>query len=201
MSKSGHIATNYHVVDNKSEIEVEFKYNGEVKLYNAVVLKSDPKNDLAIIQIDDPEFKNLTSIPYNFKTRSADVGAEVFALGYPKALSLMGKEIKFTDGRISSKTGVQDDVRCYQTTTPIQPGNSGGPLFDHNGNLLGINSAKIVSDDVEGVSYTIKTNYLLNLIDVLPKSIPIPSSTILSTKPLTEQIKVLSDYVVLIKVR
>ena len=51
---------------------------------------------------------------------------------------------------------------------------------------------------IESVSYTIKTNYLINLIDVLPKSIPLPSSTWISSKPLTEQIKILSNYVVLV---
>ena len=53
-------------------------------------------------------------------------------------------------------TGFQGDVTTYQTTTPIQPGNSGGPLFDYKGNSIGINSSKIVSDDVDNVAYTIK---------------------------------------------
>ena len=113
----------------------------------------------------------------------------------------MGKEIKFTDGRISSKTGFKGDITTYQSTTPIQPGNSGGPLFDFKGNLIGINNAKIITEDVEGVSYSIKSSYLLNLIDVLPETIPLPSSTQLASKPLTEQIKILSDYVVIIKVK
>ena len=153
------------------------------------------------MKIDDEDFESFKSIPYNFKSRSADVGTEVFALGYPMALTIMGKEIKFTDGRISSKTGFQGDITSYQTTTPIQPGNSGGPLFDHNANLLGINSSGFKKNIADNVSYTIKTNYLINLIDVLPKSIPIPSSTWIASKPLTEQIKILSNYVVLVKVR
>jgi len=202
ISTDGYIVTNNHVIEDASEIEVEFKCGEGIKAYNAKVIKSDAINDLAIIQIDDSEFNNLTSIPYNFKTRSADVGTEVFALGYPKALGIMGKDIKFTDGKISSKTGARGNITTYQTTTPIQPGNSGGPLFDTKGNLIGINVAILHHlEDVEGVSYSIKSSYVLNLIDVLPNSIPIPSSTILSSKPLTEQIKVLSDYVVLIKTK
>ncbi len=201
ISKSGHIVTNHHVIEDVNQIEVEFKYKDEIRKFNAKVLQSDATNDLAIIKIDDPNFNNLTDIPYNFKTRSADVGSEVYALGYPMALSVMGKEIKFTDGKISSKTGFQGNITTYQTTTPIQPGNSGGPLFDHNGNLLGINSSIIRSDIAENVSYTIKSSYILNLIDVLPKTIELPSNTSLSGKPLTEQIKVLSDYVVLIKIK
>lgn len=201
ISTNGYIVTNNHVIEKANFIEVEVKFREEIKHYNAKVTKVDVTNDLAIIQIDDPKFVPFKSIPYNFKTRSAEIGTEVYALGYPMALSLMGKDIKFTDGRISSKTGFQGDITTYQTTTPIQPGNSGGPLFDHNGNLLGVNSSGIRKDIADNVSYTIKTNYLLNLIDVLPKSIPLPNSTWIGSKPLTEQIKVLSQYVVLIKIK
>jgi S1-C subfamily serine protease len=203
LSSDGYIATNYHVIDNANKIEVEFKYKDEIKGFNAKVVQIDKTNDLAIIKIDDEEFSNINSIPYNFKTRSADVATEVFALGYPMALTIMGKEIKFTDGKISSKTGLDGDITTYQIQVPIQPGNSGGPLFDYNGNLIGITSSGVNRrlDITENVNYAIKSSYLLNLIDVLPETINLPSSTQLASKPLTEQIKVLSDYVVLIKVK
>jgi S1-C subfamily serine protease len=203
ISKSGYIVTNNHVIDGASEIEVEFKYKNEVEGFNAKVIKVDKTNDLAIIKIDDSEFTNISDIPYNFKTRSVDVGTEIFALGYPLALSLMGKDIKFTDGKISSKTGLDGDITTYQIQVPIQPGNSGGPLFDFKGNLIGITSSGVNRklDLTENVNYAIKSSYLLNLIDVLPETISLPSSTQLSSKPLTEQIKILSDFVVLIKVK
>ena len=201
ISKSGYLATNYHVIEDASEIEVEYINNQKSYKYKAEVIQTDPSNDLAILKIKDPAFNDLSSIPYNVKTRSSDVGSSVFALGFPMALSGMGKEIKFTDGKISSKTGFNGDIRTYQTTTPIQGGNSGGPLFDYKGNLVGINSAKISSSKADNVSYSIKSSYLNNLMDVLPESVSIPSDTSLSTKSLTDQIKVLSNYVVLIKVK
>jgi len=201
ISTEGYIATNHHVIEGVEELEVEVMMSGRLRKFSAVVVNSDPNNDLAIIKIEDSNFQNLRSIPYNFKGRSSDVGTEVFALGYPMALTIMGKEIKFTDGRISSKTGFQGDITTYQTTTPIQPGNSGGPLFDHNANLIGINSSGLSKEIADNVSYSIKTNYLTNLIDALPESIPIPSSTWIASKPLTEQIKILSKYVVLVKVK
>lgn len=201
LTKDGYIATNHHVIEDVSDIEVEFIYNKEIKSFNAKLIRSDAVNDLAILKIDDPKFANLTSIPYNFKTRSSDIGQEVYALGYPMALTIMGKDIKFTDGRISARSGYQGDITTYQTTTPIQPGNSGGPLFDTNGNLIAINSSILRADVAENVSYSIKTSYLLTLIDALPNSIPLPNSSYVATKPLTEQIKILSNYVVLIKVR
>jgi antitoxin component YwqK of YwqJK toxin-antitoxin module len=201
ISNNGLIATNFHVIEGANAIEVEFLYNGQVESFRAQVVRTDEVNDLAIIKIDDKSFKGLSRIKYNFKTRSSQVGESVFALGYPKALSSMGKDIKFTDGKISSKTGFQGDVTTYQTTTPIQPGNSGGPLFDYKGNLIGINSAKIVSDDVDNVAYTIKSLYLLTLIDSMSENVYLPSDTSLYSLPLTSKIKQLSQYVTLIKVR
>ena len=93
------------------------------------------------------------------------------------------------------------DVTNYQTTTPIQPGNSGGPLFDSNGNLIGINSSKLVAEDIDNVSYSIKTIYLLPLIDALPETIDLPNSNFLQGKSFPQQFKVLENYVTLIRVR
>ena len=201
ISNSGLIATNFHVIEGAEAIEVEFLYNGQVESFRAKVIRTDEVNDLALIKIDDNSFKGLSGIKYNLKTTPSQVGESVFALGYPKALSGMGKDIKFTDGKISSKTGYQGDVTTYQTTTPIQPGNSGGPLFDYKGNLIGINSSKIVSNDVDNVAYTIKSLYLLTLIDSMNENVNLPSDTSLYSLPLTSKIKELSKYVTLIKIR
>ena len=201
ISKSGYIITNNHVIDDADDIEVEFILNDEVQKFNAEVVQVDKTNDLAIIKIFDMNFDGVDELPYNFKTRSSDVGTKVYAFGYPMALSIMGKEIKVTDGMISSKTGFDGDITTYQITAAIQGGNSGGPLFDEKGNLIGINSSGIRKDVADNVAYSIKASYVLNLIDILPKSIELPSSTKLESLPLTEQIKEISKYVVLIKVK
>ena len=201
VSNNGHIATNNHVIEDARAIEVSFDNGNEILNYSAEIVQTDPSNDLAILKINDIDFKEFQKLPYNIKTRSSDVGSEVFVLGYPMALTGMGEEIKFAEGRISSKTGFNGDIRLYQTTTPVQAGNSGGPLFDFNGNLIGIISSKISSDIADNVSYSIKSSYLGNLMDVLPENILFPSSTELTGKPLIEIIKKLSKYVVLIKVK
>jgi len=152
----GYITTNYHVIENASEIEIDLIQNGQKKSFKAKVISSDKQNDLAIIKIDDPSFKPYTKLPYSFKTQISDIGSNVFALGYPMALSVMGDEVKFTDGKISSKTGFQGDITTYQISVPVQPGNSGGPLFDYDGNIIGIVSAKIMAAD--NVSYAIKSS-------------------------------------------
>tara|TARA_X000000950_G_C13878880_1_gene646010 strand:+ start:786 stop:2321 length:1536 start_codon:yes stop_codon:yes gene_type:complete len=201
ISKSGFIVTNHHVIEDADEIEVEFILNEEIQKFNAELVQVDKVNDLAIIKIFDMNFDGVDEPPYNFKTRTSDVGTKVYAFGYPMALTAMGKEIKITDGIISSKSGFDGDITTYQITAPIQGGNSGGPLFDEKGNLLGINSSGIRKDLADNVGYTIKSSYVLNLIDVMPKSIDLPSNTKLESLPLTEQIKEISKYVVLIKVK
>jgi len=195
----GYITTNYHVIENASEIEIDLIQKGQKKSYKAKVISSDKQNDLAVIKIEDKNFKPYSHLPYNFKTQISDIGSNVFALGYPMALSGMGNEVKFTDGKISSKTGYQGDITTYQISVPVQPGNSGGPLFDYDGNIIGVVSAKIMAAD--NVSYAIKSSYLKNLLDVLPENIDIPNDQTLSSMSLTDKIKLLSDYVVLIKIK
>ena len=201
ISKTGFIVTNYHVIDNASEIEVELNYKGEIKKFNAEIIKSDITNDLSILRINDDNFKGFDSIKYNFNTRSSSIGTKVYAYGYPLALTVMGKDIKVTDGMISSKTGYAGDVTTYQITAPIQAGNSGGPLFDDKGNLIGINNAILNKDVAENVAYSIKSNYVLNLIDILPTTIDLPSYKYLQNLSLVDQIEEISKYVVLIKVK
>ena len=201
ISKYGHIVTNHHVIEDADDIEVEFIVNEEVQKFNAEIVQSDKVNDLAIIKIFDINFDGLDDLPYNFKSRSSDVGTKVYAFGYPMALSIMGKEIKVTDGIISSKTGFDGNITTYQITAPIQAGNSGGPLFDDKGNFLGINSSGLRKNIADNVGYTIKSSYVLNLLDILPKTIDLPKNTKLESLPLTEQIKEISKYVVLVKVK
>lgn len=92
ISKSGHIITNHHVIEDAADIEVEFILNDEVQKYNAEIVQVDKTNDLAIVKIVDVNFDGVGELPYNFKTRSSDVGTKVYAFGYPMALSIMGKD-------------------------------------------------------------------------------------------------------------
>ena len=106
-------------------------------------------------------------------------------LGYP-LISTMGMDIKLTNGIISAKTGYQGDVSQYQISAPIQPGNSGGPLFDKNGNLIGIVCAK--HTEAENAGYAIKVSYLNNLADALSESIVLPQNNRLIGKTLPDQV-------------
>lgn len=200
VSKNGLIITNHHVVENASKFQIEVNTSIGKVTYNAELLQNDKENDLAILKIKDDNFKNYEKLSYAFKENGGvEVGASVFTIGYPYALSGMGKDAKFTDGKISSKTGYNGVVNSFQSTIPVQPGNSGGPVFNEKGQLIGVINSGI--READNVSYAIKLNYINNLIDLLSENVERPSDNSISTLSLEEKIKVLTNYVVLIKVR
>ena len=201
ISNEGHILTNHHVIENAKEIEIELKSMGNTKHYKCETILTDKINDLALIKIIDDNYKPIKLIPFNFKREISDVGTSVYAFGYPMALSIMGKEIKVTDGIISAKSGFNGDITTYQITAPIQPGNSGGPLFDSKMNLIGINSSGINKKIAENVGYAIKSSYAQNLVESAPSKINLPHNKSLSALPLTQQIKKISPFVVLVKTK
>lgn len=193
---NGYITTNYHVVENAQSIKV-VGIHGDFNLeYNARVVATDKYNDLALISISDSRFSGFGPIPYRVKTITSEVGEEIFVLGYPLT-STMGDEIKLTTGVVSSKTGYQGDVSLYQISAPIQPGNSGGPLFDNKGNLIGIVSAK--HKGAENVGYAIKASYLNNLVKSALSMDVLPSTNNISNLPLTNKVKSIKDFVFMIK--
>ncbi|MBP5397138.1 MAG: trypsin-like peptidase domain-containing protein [Bacteroidales bacterium] len=191
------ISTNYHVINGAKKIEVSIKSGNDIHTYEAKVLATDKTNDLALITIEDEKFSGIGILPFTLNGKTRDVGTSVFTMGYPMA-NYMGEEVKITDGIISSKTGYEGDIVTYQISAPVQPGNSGGPLFDKNGNLIGITNAVIRS--AQNVGYAIKSSYLCNLIESAPISLSLPESTELQGEDLTDQIKVLSKYIVFIKI-
>lgn len=150
---------------------------------------------MALLKIDDSAFCGFGNIPYAVSSTMSEVGEDIFVLGYPLT-STMGDEIKLTTGIISSKTGFQGDVALYQISAPIQPGNSGGPLFDRKGNLIGIVNAK--HKDAENVGYAIKTSYLKNLIESSTSTSILPNNNQVVGQPLTEKVKKLKNYVFMI---
>lgn len=196
ISSNGIIVTNHHVIDGAKTIKVRGINSDFNKTYKAKVLVSDKNNDLAIIQIDDYGFTTLGTIPYTIKTSLAGVGENIFVLGYPLRAT-MGDEIKLTNGIISSRTGFQGDITSYQISAPVQPGNSGGPLFDSQGNLIGIINAKHTG--AENASYAVKTSYLTNLNDLLPSPLKFQTINSLTGKTLTQQVELAKKFVYIIE--
>jgi S1-C subfamily serine protease len=196
INSNGLIVTNFHVIEGAKSIRISGINSDFNKSYQARVLVSDKNNDLALIQIDDYSFTSLGTIPYTIKTSLAGVGENIFVLGYPLRAS-MGNEIKLTNGIVSSRSGFQGDITSYQISAPIQPGNSGGPLFDNQGNLIGIINAKHLG--AENASYSIKASYLMNLIELLPNPPKLQSVNLLIGKSLTQQVEIAKKFIYIIE--
>lgn len=191
-----YVATNYHVVEDANTLIVTGINGNTNKNYDVEVVATDKYNDLAILKISDTSFSGFSAFKYGFSTTTKDLGTDIFVLGYP-LISTMGEEIKLTNGIISAKTGFQGDVSLYQISAPIQPGNSGGPLFDDNGDLIGIVNAK--HNGAENVGYAIKLSYLKTLIESADLHIPLTANNTIRTLPLKEKVKAISPMVVMIK--
>ena len=117
---AGYIVTNHHVIEDAKTIEVKGVGGNFNRKMRAELLVADEKNDLAIIRIKDPYFTGLGNIPFTWRQGTAEVGENVFVLGYPMTSS-MGEEVKLTNGIISSRTGFKGDISTYQVSAPIQP--------------------------------------------------------------------------------
>lgn len=188
---NNHIVTNFHVVEEAKSISVQGINGNFNNKYSATVIATDKVNDLAILKINGANISN-SSIPYSVKTTTSEVGEDIFVLGYPLT-STMGDEIKLTTGVISSKSGFQGDLSLYQISAPIQPGNSGGPLFDAKGNIIGIVSAK--HRGAENVGYAIKASYLRNLMESTITTNILPQMNRISAQNLSGKVKAVKDFV------
>lgn len=197
---NGYVVTNFHVVDGAKIIAIrQVREDGVKQSYNASVVATDKTNDIAILKINDASFKGFGGIPYKIKSTTSEVGESVWALGYPMT-DIMGDEVKFTDGKISAKSGVDGMTNVYQISVPIQPGNSGGPLFDMNGNIVGITSSGLNRDlQTENVNYAVKISYLKLLVDDTLTASILPQGTALQGQSLTTQIKLAKRFVFFIE--
>ena len=197
IDKNGYLATNHHVIDGAGAIGVCLRIDGEWQSFDGVVIKDDPTNDLAIIKIEDPKFKAFDHLPYAFSFETADVASEIFTLGYPQ-VQIMGSDVKYTTGVVNARTGIQGDPTHYQISAHIDHGNSGGPLFDEKGFIIGITDSGLDKATFGDVNYAIKSTYLKVLADALPKKLEFANDRSIAQKKRTEQIKTLSQYVALI---
>ena len=192
----GYIATNNHVVSGAKHINVK-GINGDIKkAYKGFVVANDREHDLAIIKIVDKNFDCFEEIPYSIGKTLPEVGDEVFALGYPLT-NTMGKEVKVTDGIISAASGYKGDQAMYQISAPLQPGNSGGPLFDKNGNVIGVVCAK--HTDAENANYAVKVSYLYSLVTNSNIGIKMSDKNKVGSKSLSKQVKQVKPFVYLIE--
>lgn len=194
LSSNGYIVTNYHVIKDADSVYIE---NAAGDTYKVKPIFVQPEYDIAILHVEDSAFETFGKLPYAFKKIDSDLGEDVFTLGFPRDEPVYGK------GYVSSQTGFDGDTVAYQVSIPVNPGNSGGPLLDSKGNVIGIVSGK--QTRTEGASFAIKTHYLMKSIEEIPVkdldgTLSLNKKNILSGLNRKEQLKKIQEYVFMVKV-
>jgi len=191
----GLLITNLHVVRNARNIAVQ---NRKGDIYNARIVFADAQKDIAILKVDDDNFKPLSPIPYNISKSSTDLAEPIFTLGFPR------DSIVYGQGYMSANTGYNGDSLSCQIAIAANPGNSGGPVLNHNGEVIGILSTRQVS--AEGVVFAIQSKYIYSALNQLKKEdtsfqkIKTPNTSLLKGMERTEQVKRMQDYVFMVKI-
>jgi serine protease Do len=157
LTANGYVLTNLHVIKDAESITV-VDNNGNS--YKARVIRTDSQYDLAILKIADDNFTPLSNLPYRLKQNGVAMGDEVYTLGFPK------DDAVFNQGYVSSKTGYNGDSTQYQVSIPVNPGNSGGPLLDQHGNIIGVISGR--QSQVDGATFAVKAKYIQETLNTIP---------------------------------
>ena len=164
--QDGYIITNYHVIsdaigNSSSKIEVFLDNDKDAKSYEASVVGYNISSDLAVVKI------NATGLTPIEIADSSDlkVGQYVITVGNPGGLEFMDSVTYGVISGLDRVVSSDSDVKLIQTDAAINPGNSGGALLNAEGKLVGINSAKIVSEEFEGMGFAIPSNTVKEICD------------------------------------
>jgi serine protease Do len=182
------VLTSYHVVADASTITLG---NQKFNQLRARLVYSNPLLDMAVLKVSEDGFEGFPNVPFSLRRSVADPGEKVYTLGYPR------EDLVFGEGSVSSYTGYDGDTSAYQISIPVNPGNSGGPLFDSQGHLAGIISGR--NSSAEGASFAVKSKWIVEDIRTNLK-INLPSRNSLKGLERSAQVKRLRDHVFMVKV-
>ncbi len=171
----GVLLTAFHIIQGATTIDIVCRGQRAVR---AEVRQQTRSSDLAVLRIDSSTLDYLPLAP----PRSAKVGDHVFTVGFP-ATNILGTEPKFTDGSVSSLSGLGGEATLLQTSVQIQPGSSGGPLLNERGEVIGIVTStaavlaftKATGTLPQNVNWAVKADYAAPLFD--PPAPPAAAST------------------------
>ena len=194
LTSNGYFVTNFHVIEGADSVYIQ---NNKGESFKVNIVYIDPACDIAILGVADSTFRNLPALPYTFKKSVSDLGEEVYTIGYPR------DEVVYGKGYLSSATGYGGDSTAYQVSIPVNPGNSGGPLLDNRGNIIGLIKGK--QTQIDGAAFAIKSNCILKSIDNIPqdslkKKLNINKQNNIAGLSRTQQIKKIEDFIFMIKV-
>jgi S1-C subfamily serine protease len=155
LNNKGYIITSWHMVKGADSIFIE---NGSTERNLTKVIFSDPKIDIAILKLENNSVAKNWQVPFSFNTKSSDMGERIFTLGYPR------KDVVYGEGTLSSLK-YNNDSSLYQVSIPVNPGNSGGPLLDEQGRIIGVIRGKITNAEATG--FAIKADAIMRAINSL----------------------------------
>ena len=194
IDQKGYLVTSAHVLKGANRIYVQSNDGID---YLAEIVKEDQNTDIAILKITDEEFKGNKQLPYGLGKSKNDLAEPVFTMGYPK------DEIVYNEGYLSAKSGLQGDTMSFQITITANPGNSGGPVFNKNGEVIGILNARQAS--ANGVVFATKSKNIYHLIESLKESdkdlnIRMKANSSLKGSNRSNQVKKVQDHIYMVKV-
>lgn len=191
LTNNGVFLTNYHVTSGADSVFIQTK---DGSYYKAHLLTYDENADIAILQVDDKKFRFARAeVPYTFASSRRKIGSRVYTLGFP------GDALVYSQGYISSRYGFRGDSLQYRLELPANPGQSGAPVLDAKGYVIGMVTG--LESGVQGTTtYAVGTEAIAELLKTLPKEIRIPRNNKLSSYPRERQIEVLEQYTCAVKV-
>lgn len=154
----GYLVTSAHVVAKSDSVYVLSKDN----YYKAAIVVADEATDIAILKIIDGRFQPYKNLPYAIHKGTSDLGESIFTLGFPRT------EMVYNQGYLSAKTGYKGDSSAYQLTISVNPGNSGGPIFNEAGEVIGVLSGKQTT--AEGVVFSSKAKNITKILEEAKKA-------------------------------
>lgn len=191
LNNKGYILTSFHMVKSADSVFIQ---NESTERNHAKVVYADETIDLAILKINNSQITQGWQVPFGLKSKSAEIGENVFTLGYPRA------DVVYGEGALSSLSGYSGDTSMYQISIPVNPGNSGGPLLDEQGNVVGVIKGKITGAEATG--FAIKARQILRSLEQnAPDSLkaellsPISKKSSLRNLKRSEQVKRINPYV------